>query len=152
MLDLPYGWRVPLVEPGSLLLIGCSKTKAPDVCRPRLFYQGAFFQKMVRLADAWALDWAVLSASLGVVEQTQEIEPYEETLLGASVAKRRAWDSMVIKQLEKHRGRPLLVATGHQYEGWMPQYPEAVKFFGTLRLGPRMVLLNLLLERDGLVW
>ncbi len=82
--------------PPALLLIGCSRRKAPGLARARAWdlYDGRLFQvlkKVLRDREGWERDVAVLivSARYGVIRLGQVIETYDERLTGESVRRRR---------------------------------------------------------------
>lgn len=71
-------------------LVSCVKTKRDEPAAPRNLYISSYFQKMRDYAEQNYDDWWILSAKHGLLDPDGDpIEPYDETLSGARVAKRR---------------------------------------------------------------
>lgn len=83
-----------------IALISCVKTKATQPCRAKDLYQSYWF----RLAYAYAKEQKVdkiliLSAKYHVLEETDEIAPYDLTLNKMPIVERRKWAEEVLRQL-----------------------------------------------------
>ena len=81
--------------------VSCVKGKAPTPRPAELLYTSDLFQKarmyVVRCYD----HWYVLSAKLHLVEPSEVIEPYDETLLQKNARQRRYWAQTVYKQIRQ---------------------------------------------------
>nr|WP_232700604.1 DUF6884 domain-containing protein [Halobacterium wangiae] len=76
------------------------KTKRSEPAIPKDLYTSDYFRKMRAYAERFHDDWWILSAEHGLLNPDgAQIEPYEETLTGASVAKKREWSNRVAEQL-----------------------------------------------------
>lgn len=94
--------RLHAMESPVLALISCTKTKATHACAASELYQPSTFFRMAFEFARTAADWVlILSAKHGVVRPTDVIEPYEQTLVGASRSERRRWSEMVHAQLKR---------------------------------------------------
>ena len=83
-------------------LVSCVKTKRDEPAPPKNLYTSAYFEKMRSYAEQYHDDWWILSAKHGLLDPDGEpIEPYDETLSGAKVAKEREWSVQVAEQLGK---------------------------------------------------
>ncbi|NLV02989.1 DUF6884 domain-containing protein [Haloferax volcanii] len=82
-------------------LVSCTKSKREHTAPPKdLYDESAFFRKARQFALANHDDWYILSAKHGLLDPDGEpIEPYDETLSGASVKRKRNWSKMVYTQL-----------------------------------------------------
>jgi hypothetical protein len=108
------------LEPPVLALISCTKSKASQACAVAELYQpSTFFRLAYEFAGLHATSRLILSAKHGVVRPDQVIEPYEQTLVGASREERRRWAGMVHKQLldspEYQGAKTLLWLAGENY-------------------------------------
>ncbi|MBX0325679.1 hypothetical protein EGH21_21925 [Halomicroarcula sp. F13] len=83
-------------------LVSCTKSKREDAAPPQDLYDGsAFFRKARQYARANHDDWYILSAKHGLLEPDgKPIEPYDDTLSGASVERKRDWSETVDTQLQ----------------------------------------------------
>jgi hypothetical protein len=83
-------------------LISCVKTKRDEPATPKDLYTSDYFQKMRSYAEQYHDDWWILSAKHGLLDPDGgPIEPYDETLSGARVAKKRMWAERVADQLDE---------------------------------------------------
>jgi hypothetical protein len=83
-------------------LISCVKTKQDKPTTPRELYTSPYFKKMKAYAKQYHDDWWILSAKHGLLDPDGDpIEPYDETLSGARVAKRREWAEKLADQMEQ---------------------------------------------------
>jgi len=84
-------------------LVSCVKTKRDEPTTPKDFYTSPYFEKMRSYAEQHHDDWWILSAKHGLLDPDSDpIEPYDETLSGARVAKKRKWADRVFDQLDEH--------------------------------------------------
>ena len=83
-------------------LVSCVKTKRDEPAPPKNLYASAYFEKMRSYAERYHDDWWILSAKHGLLDPDGEpIEPYDETLTGAKVARKREWAEKVAEQLDE---------------------------------------------------
>ncbi len=83
-------------------LVSCVKTKQDRPAKPRDLYTSDYFQKMRSYAEENHDEWWILSAKHGLLDPDgPPVEPYDETLTGASVAKKRDWAEEVYQELEE---------------------------------------------------
>lgn len=111
------GLRAPV-----LALISCTKTKASVRSKAaELYGPSRFFSLAYRFAQKISDEILILSALHGAVRTSDVIEPYEKTLVGASVGERRAWALRVHGQLkaapEYTDARTVLWLVGEDYRG-----------------------------------
>jgi len=90
-------------------LVSCTKSKREQATEPAdLYMESAFFRKAREYVEANHDDWYILSAKHHLIDpHGPPIEPYDETLSGAPVARKREWAKTVHNQL---REEGLLVA------------------------------------------
>jgi len=117
-------------------LISCTKSKREGPAKPKdLYLESAFFRKARQYVEANHDAWYILSAKHHLLDPDGDpINPYDETLSGASVDTKREWAETVFKQLRAeglvadenhlvfHAGRdyheeltPLLFETGVEF-------------------------------------
>jgi len=83
-------------------LVSCVKTKRDEPAIPKELYTSDYFEKMRSYAEQYHDDWWILSAKHGLLDPDGEpIEPYDETLSGARVARKREWADEVADQLDE---------------------------------------------------
>lgn len=83
-------------------LVSCVKTKRDEPAAPRNLYTSPYFEKMRDYAEQNHDDWWILSAKHGLLNPDADlIEPYNETLSDARVAKKREWAQRVAEQLDE---------------------------------------------------
>jgi hypothetical protein len=83
-------------------LVSCVKTKRNEPTTPKNLYTSDYFEKMRSYAEQYHDDWWILSAKHGLLDPDGEpIEPYDETLSGARVVRKRDWVERVAKQLDE---------------------------------------------------
>lgn len=82
-------------------LVSCTKSKRESAAPPRKLYNpSSLFRKASTYAEMNHDDWYVLSAKHGVLSpDAPPIEPYDETLTGASIAEREAWATRTRRDL-----------------------------------------------------
>lgn len=82
-------------------LVSCTKSKREQAVEPAdLYMESTFFRKARQYVERKHDSWYILSAKHHLLEPDgPEIEPYEETLSGASVQKKRDWSETVHRQL-----------------------------------------------------
>jgi len=82
-------------------LVSCVKTKQDEPATPKNLYISDYFEKIRSYAEQHHYDWWILSARHGVLDPDGDpIEPYDETLSGTRVAKKRDCAARVAVQLD----------------------------------------------------
>jgi hypothetical protein len=84
---------------GQLLLIGCSRLKAPAATSAEHLFRGPGFRKAREYAVASGRPWFVLSAKYGLLAPDDVVGPYDVYLPDQSATYRAAWGEWVIAQL-----------------------------------------------------
>lgn len=89
-------------------LVSCTKSKRDRAATPaELYVESAFFRKAREYAETNHDSWYILSAKHHLLDPDgPPIEPYDETLTGATVERKRDWAQTVFEQL---RAEGLLV-------------------------------------------
>ena len=86
-------------------LVGCSKSK---LSRPanaeRLYSPSAMFRARRAFVLKSCDRWFILSAKHGVLAPSDELEPYDVTLVGAPIPVKRAWATRVVNELRQKLG------------------------------------------------
>lgn len=83
-------------------LVSCVKTKRDEPAPPKNLYTSDYFEKMRAYAEQYHDDWWILSAKHGLLAPDGDpIEPYNDTLSGARVAKKRKWAEQVAEELDE---------------------------------------------------
>jgi len=101
-------------------LVSCVKTKRDEPASPKNLYTSDYFEKMRSYAEQYHDDWWILSAKHGLLNPDGEpIEPYDETLSGARVVKKRDWAEQVAEELDEEgllsKELTLVVHAGKDY-------------------------------------
>jgi hypothetical protein len=83
-------------------LVSCTKSKRKQASQPaNLYMPSTFFQKAREYVEANHNRWYILSAKHHLLDPFgPPIEPYDDTLSGAPVARKREWAQTVSDQLE----------------------------------------------------
>jgi hypothetical protein len=84
-------------------LLSCTKSKRDKVSKPaELYMESAFFRKAKEYAEVHHNAWYILSAKHHLLHPDgQPIEPYDDTLSGASVKRKREWSHTVCNELQE---------------------------------------------------
>lgn len=114
----------------TVALVQCVKTKGPDPAPACDLYTSPLFLGMRAYAESVADRWFILSAKHGLLEPTDIIAPYEQTLNGASAPDRRAWASGVAEALIQKVRHParFVVLAGMSYRGYLVALLSAAGF------------------------
>jgi hypothetical protein len=102
-------------------LVSCTKSKREEAAKPKdLYLESAFFRKARQYVEANHDAWYILSAKHHLLEPDGDpIEPYDETLSGASVGTKREWAETVFEQLREEGllgdGNRLVFHAGRDY-------------------------------------
>lgn len=87
----------------TIVLIGCGKRKLEHPTLAKDMYQGPLFKKSWQLAEMNypKSERYILSAKHYLLDPDETIEPYDKTLNGMNVSKKREWAEKVIQQLRE---------------------------------------------------
>lgn len=86
-------------------LVGCTKSKLSRRARGEDLYSPSAMFRGRRAFVAQSCDrWFILSAKHGVLAPSDELEPYDVTLVGAPVPVKRAWSTRVTAELKEALG------------------------------------------------
>jgi len=102
-------------------LVSCTKSKREQAAKPAdLYMESTFFQKAREYVEANHDSWYVLSAKHHLLDPDgPPIEPYDDTLSGASVNRKRDWAQTVHEQLQENNlltdGTRLVFHAGRDY-------------------------------------
>lgn len=104
-------------------LIGCTKSKLSHRAHAEQLYSPS---AMFRGRRAYVLSscdrWFILSAKYGVLAPSDELEPYDVTLVGAPTNVKREWASRVFTELRHRlgdiRGMTFEIHAGRDYWGY----------------------------------
>jgi hypothetical protein len=123
-------------------LVACGKAKLPHRAAARDLYTGTLFRLSRAYVERHCDGWAILSAKHGLVLPDWELEPYDETLVGAPRQVVRRWQATVRESLElQYPGREFLVICGRDYGGALRGLPHR-EAFGGLPIGRKMQALK----------
>jgi hypothetical protein len=108
-------------------LISCVGKKRPSAVEARDLYDSPLFTKLRKFVEKHCDYWFILSAKHGLVEPTQVIEPYEESLNTKSPRERDEWAKRVWSGL-RQRLKPddhVTILAGEKYrENLVPRVIE----------------------------
>lgn len=102
-------------------LVSCTKSKREQAAKPaELYMESAFFKKAREYVEANHDSWYILSAKHHLLDPDgRPIEPYNETLSGASVDTKREWSRTIYDQLQREGlladGNRLVFHAGRDY-------------------------------------
>lgn len=102
-------------------LVSCTKSKREQAAQPAdLYMPSTYFRKARAYAEAHHDRWYILSAKHHLLGPAgPPIEPYDETLNGAPVERKREWAAMVFDQLDESGilddGHRLVFHAGRDY-------------------------------------
>lgn len=112
--------------------MSCTKSKREHSTKPaELYMESAFFRKAREYAERNHDSWYILSAKHHLLDPYgPEIEPYDETLSGAPIDKRRDWARTVKEQLQQEglledQNRLVFHAGRDYYDELLPILDEA---------------------------
>lgn len=128
-------------------LISCTKSKAGHRDRAQDLYTSPLFRKSLLLTRLWQIPFSVLSAKYGLVDSDEEIDPYEQTLKGATPQVKSEWAANIDPQIRKLGNKHFIVLAGDDY--FSPLQKEArnhpIDYYAPmagLSLGSRLSFLN----------
>jgi len=102
-------------------LVSCTKSKRDQAAKPSdLYMESALFRKAREYVETHHDTWYILSAKHHLLHSDgPPIEPYDETLSGASVDRKREWSRTVYEQLRQEDlledGNRLVFHAGRDY-------------------------------------
>lgn len=101
-------------------LVSCTKSKREQASEPAdLYMESAFFRKAREYVEANHDRWYILAKHHLLEPHGPHIEPYDETLSGASVDRKREWARTVFEQLQAEgvldEGNRLVFHAGRDY-------------------------------------
>lgn len=107
-----------------IALIGCVKKKAEVSCMAKDMYISPLFKGCYRLAKKMKADKIyILSAKYGLIEETQIIAPYNETLNDKSEKERKVWAYYICQSLIKGGVNlstdEFIILAGENYRKWI---------------------------------
>lgn len=89
-----------------IALIGCVKKKTGYPCEAKDMYISPLFRGCYRLAKRMGAEKIfILSAKYGLIEETQVIQPYNETLNDKSERERKIWAYNICQSLIQGGGK-----------------------------------------------
>jgi hypothetical protein len=97
----------------TIVLVGCSGSKAAEPARAAELFTGAGFRKARDLAIRSGRPWYVISAKFGLLDPEEVIAPYDVYLPKQSPRYRSAWASWVVAQLGERHGLHGAVIEAH---------------------------------------
>ena len=98
------GRRMDHFPGGRIGLVGCVKEKAAVALPARQLYTSTLFRGRARYVARSCDRWFILSALHGLVEPDAVLQPYDQSLDGASRQYRREWSQRVLGQLRDALG------------------------------------------------
>ena len=133
----------------TIALVSCVKRKTAGQCAAKDLYTSALFRYQRAYAEKHADRWFILSAKYGLIHPDAVIEPYEQTLTGASVATRREWARRVFGQMESagltNERKRFLWLAGQAYQRELSRLLHAHEHAAPLtgmRIGERLAWLK----------
>jgi hypothetical protein len=98
-------------------LISCVAAKSPTPAPAKDLYNSPLFRKSRAFVEQHCHTWFILSAEYGLLEPSEVIEPYEQTLNTKSRQEREQWAGRVWQTL-RQRLRPndhVMLLAGRKY-------------------------------------
>jgi hypothetical protein len=112
-------------------LVSCTKSKREQGAKPAdLYMESTFFQKAREYVEANHDAWYILSAKHHLLDPDgPRIEPYNDTLSGASVDRKQEWSQSVYEQLRENnlladRNRLVFHAGRDYYDQLLPLFGD----------------------------
>jgi hypothetical protein len=102
-------------------LVSCTKSKRSEAAEPAdLYMESAFFRKARKYVETNHDTWYVLSAKHHLLAPGgAEIEPYDDTLSGATKGRKREWARRIYQELQEKEllkeGNRLVFHAGKDY-------------------------------------
>ena len=141
----------------TISLIACVKSKRSTRSPAASLYTSPLFRKSLLYALGNSDSQFILSAKYGLLSLSDKIDPYEQTLNGASSAVRKAWGETVLTQLQKNlkKSDNILFLAGAEYKRPIETQLRLVGHkildpFNGLSLGRRLASLRQKNDEDNL--
>ncbi len=83
-----------------IALVGCVKSKQAGRHEARDLYDSALFKCSRAYAEANSDEWFILSAKYGLVRPEEQIDSYEDTLIGKTPMAKQEWARRVHKKMQ----------------------------------------------------
>jgi len=102
-------------------LVACVSKKLPYAAEAKELYVSALFTKARKFIEQRCDYWFILSAKYGLLEPTEVVEPYEETLNKKSRRERKEWAEQVWSAL-RHKLQPgdrVTILAGAKYREFL---------------------------------
>lgn len=130
-----------------IALIACSKTKSSQPSPAAELYCSPLFKKSLAYARSLNPDKIfILSALHGVIELSEMVAPYDESLLTSTPNKLKQWATKVTAQLEAKSDLKndefIFLAGKRYYENLIPQISHYTLPLEGLGLGERLSFLT----------
>lgn len=113
-------------------LVSCSKSKRDEAAKPAdLYMESAFFRKARAYVETYHDSWYILSAKHRLLDPDGSvIDPYDDTLSGASVDRQKKGAHTVLQQLQETNlltdGNRLVLHAGRDYyDELLPLFDES---------------------------
>ena len=102
-------------------LISCASKKRSHAAEARELYSSPLFTKSREFIEQLCDRWFILSAKHGLLEPTQVVEPYEETLKKKSGQERKEWAEKVWSALRPivQPGDRVTILAGKRYREFL---------------------------------
>lgn len=84
-------------------LVSCTKSKKDEKSKPKeLYMESQLFRKKRKYVEENHNKWYILSAKHGLLDPDGEpIEPYDDTLSGARMDRKREWTKKIFDQMKE---------------------------------------------------
>jgi hypothetical protein len=107
----------------TLYLVSCVSKKEEYATEARDIYISPWFKKARAYVEKVGSEWFILSARYGLLEPTQVIAPYDETLKFMPRRERKKWADAVLYDLggEVSRGYTVIFLAGISYREFLAE-------------------------------
>lgn len=125
------------------VFLSCVSQKAPTTCEAQKLYISALFKKSLAYAKTLNPDHIyILSAKYGLLELTDIISPYNQTLKTMTKAEIKKWSDLVYSQMKNKNidfNERAVFLTGRVYSDPLAKYFSNLEFpLGNLPIGKRL--------------
>lgn len=98
-----------------IALVGCCKTKLSYTCEAKNMYCSSLFKKTKKLIELNSLNWFILSAKYGLIENNKIIDPYDSSLKSFSLNELKKWSFDVYQEIKNRKLNNLIFYCGSKY-------------------------------------
>lgn len=107
----------------TICLVSCVSKKEGYATEAKDLYISPWFKKARAYAEQVGSDWFILSARYGLLEPTQVIAPYDETLKLMPLRERKRWADAVLHGLSSKvsRGDTVIFLAGIAYREFLAE-------------------------------